>query len=119
MKKITIYDVAKESNVSLATVSRIINNSGVVKEKHARLLKAISKLSYRPNAIAQGLALSKTTTIGLVVSETSFTYTGQIINGLLDVAKIYNYNIILHTITEVLIRLIKLLIQLLNLELMV
>lgn len=35
-----------------------------------------------------------------MVSETSFTYTGQIINGLLDVAKIYNYNIILHTITE-------------------
>ena len=34
-----------------------------------------------------------------MVPEASFTYTGQVINGLIDVAKIYNYNIMLHTIT--------------------
>jgi LacI family transcriptional regulator len=60
---------------------------------------AVDKLGYKPNAIAQGLALQKSTTIGLVVPEASFTYTGQIINGLIDVAKIYNYNIMLHTVT--------------------
>ncbi|MDY6062484.1 MAG: LacI family DNA-binding transcriptional regulator [Erysipelotrichaceae bacterium] len=101
MKKVTIYDVAKESGVSLATVSRVINESGIVKEPtKLRVKEAIERLGYRPNAIAQGLALQKTTTIGLVIPEVGFTYTGQIINGLLDVAKIYNYNIILHTITE-------------------
>lgn len=101
MKRVTIYDVAKESGVSLATVSRVINGFDVVKpQTKQKVQEAIEKLGYRPNAIAQGLALSKTTTIGLVIPEASFTYTGQIINGLLDVSKIYNYNIILHTITE-------------------
>ena len=100
MKRVTIYDVAKEAGVSLATVSRVINGSNVVKEPtKERVQAAIDKLGYKPNAIAQGLALQKTTVIGLVIPEASFTYTGQIINGLLDVAKIYNYNIMLHTIT--------------------
>ena len=100
MKRVTIYDVAKEAGVSLATVSRVINGSDVVKEPtKQRVQAAIEKLGYKPNAIAQGLALQKTTSIGLVVPEASFTYTGQIINGLIDVAKIYNYNIMLHTIT--------------------
>lgn len=100
MKRVTIYDVAKEADVSLATVSRVINGSNVVKNNtREKVEAAIEKLGYKPNAIAQGLALQKTTTIGLVVPEASFTYTGQIINGLIDVAKIYNYSIMLHTIT--------------------
>ncbi len=100
MKRVTIYDVAKEAGVSLATVSRVINGSNVVKgPTRERVQAAVDKLGYKPNAIAQGLALQKTTTIGLVVPEASFTYTGQIINGLIDVAKIYNYNIMLHTVT--------------------
>lgn len=101
MKRVTIYDVAKEADVSLATVSRVINGSNVVKlPTRERVQAAIEKLGYKPNAIAQGLALQKTTTIALVIPEASFTYTGQIINGLIDVAKIYNYNIMLHTITD-------------------
>lgn len=101
MKRITIYDVAKEADVSLATVSRVINGSEVVREDtRLKVQQAIEKLGYKPNAIAQGLALQKTTTIALVVPEASFYYTGQIINGLIDVAKIYNYSIVLHTTTE-------------------
>ncbi len=101
MKRVTIYDVAREANVSLATVSRVINGSSVVKEATRQHVQdAITKLGYKPNAIAQGLALQRTTTIGLIIPEASFTYTGQIINGLLDVARIYNYNVMLHTITE-------------------
>lgn len=101
MKRVTIYDVANEANVSLATVSRVINDSSVVKEATKKKVEeAIIKLGYKPNAIAQGLALQKTTSIGLIVPDTSFTYTGQIINGLLDVSKIYNYGVILHTMTE-------------------
>lgn len=101
MKRVTIYDVANEANVSLATVSRVINGVEIVRaDTRDRVQAAIEKLGYKPNAIAQGLALKKTTIIGLVIPEASFTYTGQIINGLLDVAKIYKYNIMLHTVTE-------------------
>ena len=101
MKRITIYDVAKEASVSLATVSRVINGVEIVREDtRLRVEEAIAKLGYKPNAIAQNLALKKTTSIALVIPEASFTYTGQIINGLVDVSKIYKYNIILHTVTE-------------------
>ena len=101
MKKVTIYEVAKESNVSLATVSRVINGSTAVKEDtKKRVEEAINKLGYRPNAIAQGLALSKTTTVGLIMPASSISFSGKLINGLCDVAKIYNYSVYLHTITE-------------------
>ena len=57
MKRITIYDVAKEADVSLATVSRVINGSEVVREDtRIKVQEAIEKLCYKPNAIAQGLA---------------------------------------------------------------
>ena len=101
MKRVTIYDVAKEAHVSLATVSRVMNGSDVVKSQtKEKVEEAITKLGYRPNAIAQGLALQRTTTIGLIFPEASINYTAQLINGLCDVAKIYNYNISLHTVSE-------------------
>lgn len=101
MKKVTIYEVARESNVSLATVSRVINGSTAVKEDtKKRVEAAVKKLGYRPNAIAQGLALSRTTTIGLIVPAMSISFSGRMINGLCDVAKIYDYSVYLHTVTE-------------------
>ena len=101
MKRITIYDVAKEADVSLATVSRVINNSSVVREDtRVRVQQAIEKLGYKPNAIAQGLALSKTTTVSIVMSEKLFSYNEKVLNGLMDVAKIYNYNIMFHTTSK-------------------
>ena len=59
-KKVTIYSVAHEAGVSLATVSRVINDSSLVKEEtRKRVEAAIVKLGYRPNAVAQGLALKR------------------------------------------------------------
>ncbi len=101
MKRITIYEVAKEAEVSLATVSRVINGSNVVREDtRKKVEEVIKRLGYKPNAIAQGLALQKTTTIALIISDNSVYNTGQTLSGLTDVAKIYKYNISLHTISE-------------------
>ena len=100
MKRVTIYDVAKEAKVSLATVSRVVNGSDVVKQATKEKVEAaINKLGYKPNAIAQGLALQKTTTIGMIITDASVFNTGQIINGVLDAAKIKNYNIIMHALS--------------------
>ena len=99
-KRVTIYSVAHEAGVSLATVSRVINDSDVVKEDTKRKVQeAIARLGYKPNAVAQGLALKKTTSIALVVPDSSFNYIGKVINGILDVAKIYKYNVTIHTST--------------------
>lgn len=101
MKRVTIYEVAKEAHVSLATVSRVMNGSEIVKAATKEKVEAaINKLGYRPNAIAQGLALQRTTTIGLIFPEASIGQSAQLINGLCDVAKIYNYNISFHTVSE-------------------
>ena len=52
-KRVTIYSVAREAGVSLATVSRVINESDAVKEDTKRKVQeAIIKLGYKPNAVA-------------------------------------------------------------------
>lgn len=96
--KITIYDVAKEANVSLATVSRVINNSDVVKENtRDKVLAAIKKLNYVPSAVAQGLALKKSANIALIVPEAKFSFIANVISGVVDIAQIYNYGVTLYS----------------------
>ena len=57
MANTTIYDVAGAAKVSLATVSRVMNNPEKVNpETREKVLKVIKELGYRPNAIARGLA---------------------------------------------------------------
>ncbi len=57
---ITIYDVAREAGVSMATVSRVVNGNQNVKETTRRkVLDVIERLDYRPNAVARGLASKK------------------------------------------------------------
>ena len=63
MKRITIYDVAKEADVSLATVSRVINNRGYISEKtKKRVHEAMDELGYQPNEIARSLTKQKSNT---------------------------------------------------------
>jgi LacI family transcriptional regulator len=64
-----LEDVARSAGVSTATVSRVLNNIGVVKTStRTRVLKAIAELKYSPNMHARALASSASRTIGLVVS---------------------------------------------------
>ncbi len=92
----TIYDVAREAGVSMATVSRVLNDTAVVKEDtKKRVLDAIAKLSYRPNAVARGLASKRTKTIGVIVPDVSAAFMAELVRGIEDVARMYNYHIIL------------------------
>lgn len=94
----TIHDVAKEANVSLATVSRVINGVGNVNEETEQLVRnAIEKLGYIPSNLARGLAKSKTTTIALVLPSPNYVYLNNMLSGMLSVCKIYGYNAILFT----------------------
>lgn len=64
----TIHDVAREAGVSIATVSRVINNNyPVKKETRTKIEKAIKKLDYIPNEIARSLILKNTSSIGIMV----------------------------------------------------
>ncbi|GKV69547.1 catabolite control protein A [Sporosarcina sp. NCCP-2716] len=93
---VTIYDVAREANVSMATVSRVVNGNPNVKPATRKKVTAcIERLGYRPNAVARGLASRKTTTVGVIVPDISKSYYAELSRGIADVATMYEYNIIL------------------------
>lgn len=67
---VTISDIAKEANVSQTTVSRVLNNSGYVKdETRKKVLKVMKDLNYSPSAIARSLSTKKTNIIGVIVPD--------------------------------------------------
>lgn len=93
---ITIYDVAREANVSMATVSRVVNgNPNVKPATRKKVLEVIDRLDYRPNAVARGLASKKTTTVGVLIPDVSNMFFASLARGIDDVATMYKYNIIL------------------------
>lgn len=78
-----VFDIAREAGVSKSTVSRVINNQvGVNKDKRKRVLDAIEKLNYSPNAMARGLVLKKTNTIGVIVRELSNSFYSEFIKNI-------------------------------------
>ncbi len=93
---ITIYDVAREANVSMATVSRVVNgNPNVKPATRKKVSEVIERLGYRPNAVARGLASKKTTTVGVIIPDISSTVFAELARGIEDIATMYKYNIIL------------------------
>ncbi|CAI2587086.1 Catabolite control protein A [Apilactobacillus kunkeei] len=95
-QNVTIYDVARESGVSMATVSRVLNgNSNVRQATKEKVLKVIDDLDYRPNAVARGLASKKTTTVGVIIPDVTDGYFSSLARGIDDIATMYKYNIIL------------------------
>lgn len=78
----TIKQVSELAGVSLATVSRVINNTDQVKPgTKAKVEDAMKKLGYRPNFIAQSLASSKSNTVGYVVPELHGSFFGDMLSG--------------------------------------
>ncbi|WP_139491363.1 catabolite control protein A [Brevibacillus dissolubilis] len=93
---ITIYDVAREAGVSMATVSRVVNGNPNVKPMtRKKVMAAIERLGYRPNAVARGLASKKTTTVGVIIPDISSLFFSELARGIEDIATMYKYNIIL------------------------
>ncbi|GKX28254.1 LacI family transcriptional regulator [Vallitalea longa] len=83
---ITISDIAKKSKVSVATVSRVLNDSDKVKEQtKEKVLKAIKELNYAPSDIARSLSRNITNTIGVVVPDINNPFFGQVIKGISSV----------------------------------
>lgn len=92
----SIKDVAKEAGVSIATVSRVLNDIDVVNEEtKKKVQEAIKKLGYRPNIVARSLKTQRTRTIGIIVPDISSQIYPEIVRGAEDVANIYKYNVML------------------------
>ncbi|MGP3592463.1 HTH-type transcriptional regulator GalS [Vagococcus sp. WN89Y] len=85
---ITIRDVARQAGVSVATVSRVLNNSALVsQETRETVMKSVAQLGYRPNANAQALATQISDTIGVVVMDVSDAFFGALVKAVDTVAQ--------------------------------
>jgi LacI family transcriptional regulator, galactose operon repressor len=81
----TIKDVAALANVSIATVSRVLNTSANVSpELEARVLKAVRQLDYRPNVLARNLRRSESLTIGVLIPDSKNPFFAEMAKGIED-----------------------------------
>src|SRR5208282_661785 len=95
-KAASIYDVARESRVSVFTVSAVVNNKSHVGNKlRERVEAAIRKLNYRPNLLARSLAKQKTHTIGMIVPDIANPFFPMVVRGVEDAAQKRGYNLLL------------------------
>ena len=92
----TIKDVAQLSGVSISTVSRTLSGSVPVQEEtRQRVFHAIKELNYQPNAVARGLKVGRSQTIGLMIPNFRSLVFPAAIKGITDTLDFYGFNLIL------------------------
>ncbi len=92
----TIKDVARKAGVSIATVSRILNGSGVVSPKlMENVQSAIKEIGYQPNAVARALKIKESKSIGLIIPDIENPFFPALVRGVEDTAREYDYAVIL------------------------
>ncbi|WEG13417.1 LacI family DNA-binding transcriptional regulator [Pullulanibacillus sp. KACC 23026] len=95
---VTIKDVAKKANVSIATVSAVINNNKFVSDQlKERVEQAIQEIGYRPNRVARSLKKKETHLIGVVVTEITNPFYPLMLKGVEDIALLNKYKPMLCT----------------------
>lgn len=92
----TMKEVAAAANVSVATVSRVLNNNGYVNEEtRKKVLLAISNLDYVPNEVARSLFKKQSKTIALIVPDIKNPFFPEIARAIEDVMSSQEYTLIL------------------------
>ena len=93
----TVYTVAEKAGVSIATVSRVVNNSPKVHPKtREKVLQVIEELDYHPNLSAQGLALNITEIIALIFPDISGPFYSEVLRGVEKEASQHNYHLLIY-----------------------
>jgi LacI family transcriptional regulator len=92
---VTIHDVAAKAGVSVATVSRVLNNKELVREETSRqVLAAAKRLRYVPNVAARSLSIRRSHTIGVVLPDVHGEFFSEIIRGIDVSARHEGYHIL-------------------------
>ena len=95
-KEITIYDIARELNVSPATVSRSLNNHPAVSKKtKKKITDAARNLGYRSNMFASNLRTQRTHTLGVIVPKLNSNFVSSVLAGIEKIANQSGYNLII------------------------
>lgn len=94
-REFTINDIAKEAGVSKATVSRVLNESAVVRsETKKRVLEIMEKRHFSPSAAARSLSRQSSNAIGVIVPEVDNPFFGEMLRGITEIADKQNYTLI-------------------------
>ena len=92
----TIKDVAEKAGVSVATVSRVLNNKPFVSDKmREHVMGVIAEVNYQPDAVARGLRTKSTRIISLVIPDINNPYFPEVARGVESVADRYEYIVVL------------------------
>ncbi|MDD5602732.1 MAG: LacI family DNA-binding transcriptional regulator [Eubacteriales bacterium] len=93
---VTLRDVAEMAQVSVSTVSYVLNGKKTVRpETLTKINAAIKELGYYPNQIAIGLKTKRTYTIGVILPDISNSFYADIIKGIEDTVHLSGYSVIL------------------------
>jgi LacI family transcriptional regulator len=97
-KAATIFDVAKAAEVSVSTVSRVLNNYQHVRpELRSRVREAMENLGYVPNRQARRLVGGKSGVVGLMIHALGTEYIAELIRGIDDALGLVDYDMMLYT----------------------
>ncbi|WP_047152679.1 LacI family DNA-binding transcriptional regulator [Aneurinibacillus tyrosinisolvens] len=94
--KPTIYDVAREAGVSIATVSKVINKAGRISDKtRQRVYKIMDDLNYQPSVVASALTGKRTNTLGLLIPDLANPFFAEIARSIEDRAQELGYSVVM------------------------
>jgi LacI family transcriptional regulator len=99
--KITIQDLAKELNLTAATVSRALNNHPRISEKTKKAVWQLAeKVNYKRNQLASSLRSGRSFTIGVIIPSAEINFFGSVVHGIESIANTYGYNILIYQSNE-------------------
>ncbi len=91
---VTMRDVAQKADVSIKTVSRVVNDQGEISEAtRERVLAAINELGYRPSRIARAMVTQRTRTVGFIIPDITNPFFSEVARGIQDAAQANGYNV--------------------------
>ena len=99
--KITIQDLAKELNLTAATVSRALNNHPRISDKTKKAVWELAeKVNYKRNQLASSLRSGRSFTIGVIIPSAEINFFGSVVHGIESIANTYGYNILIYQSNE-------------------
>jgi LacI family transcriptional regulator len=100
-REITIYDLARKLDLSIATVSRALKDDPVVSKKtKKRIADLAQELGYRSNHFARNLRTRRTMTIGVIIPRINSYFMSAVIAGMENIANHEGYNLIISQSSE-------------------